>query len=84
MDIKLYYAPTTCALAPYITLTEAGADFETVALNFRKGEHKKHRGRQRQKKATAKASPLIALHRLRTVIPASPITPPSTVQMSFK
>jgi glutathione S-transferase len=40
MNIKLYYAPTTCALAPYITLTEAGADFEPVRLNLRKGDHK--------------------------------------------
>jgi hypothetical protein len=24
MEILLYYAPITCALAPYITLTEAG------------------------------------------------------------
>ena len=39
MNIKLYYAPITCALAPYITLTEAGADFETIPLNFRQGEH---------------------------------------------
>ena len=30
MKIALYYAPNTCALAPYLTLTEAGADF--VAL----------------------------------------------------
>ena len=40
MDIKLYYAPTTCALAPYITLTEAGADFEVMPINMRKGENK--------------------------------------------
>jgi glutathione S-transferase len=39
MDIVLYYAPTTCALAPYITLTEAGARFEARPLNFRKGQH---------------------------------------------
>ena len=25
MEIVLYYAPITCALAPYVTLTEAGA-----------------------------------------------------------
>src|SRR5215470_8715278 len=31
MKIALYYAPNTCALAPYITLTEAGADFEVAA-----------------------------------------------------
>ena len=39
MKIQLYYAPTTCALAPWATLTEAGANFETVAMNFRKAEH---------------------------------------------
>ena len=36
MDIALYYAPHTCAIAPYITLTEAGADFEVRPLNLRK------------------------------------------------
>ena len=36
MEIELYYAPNTCALAPYVTLTEAGADFEVRPLNFRK------------------------------------------------
>lgn len=35
MDITLYYAPNTCALVPYVTLTEAGAPFRTHALNFR-------------------------------------------------
>jgi glutathione S-transferase len=39
MDIVLYYAPITCALAPYITLTEAGAEFEVRPLNFGKGQH---------------------------------------------
>ena len=39
MDIVLYYAPITCALAPYITLTEANAKFEARPLNFRKGQH---------------------------------------------
>ena len=39
MEIVLYYAPNTCALAPYITLTEAGADFETRPLNFRKRQN---------------------------------------------
>src|SRR3954468_20056584 len=39
MEIVLYYAPITCALAPYITLTEAGAKFEVRALNLGKGEH---------------------------------------------
>src|SRR5258708_12302960 len=39
MQIALYYAPITCALAPYITLTEAGANFEVRPLNFRKGQH---------------------------------------------
>jgi glutathione S-transferase len=40
MDIVLYYAPNTCALAPYVTLTEAGAAFEVKPLNFRKGQNK--------------------------------------------
>ena len=39
MEIALYYAPITCALAPYITLTEAGAKFEIRTLNFGKGQH---------------------------------------------
>ena len=39
MKIDLYYAPNTCALAPYITLTEAGADFEARPLNYRKRQN---------------------------------------------
>ncbi len=35
MKIVLYYAPHTCALAPYITLTEAGADFSVETVNLR-------------------------------------------------
>jgi glutathione S-transferase len=40
MNIVLYYAPTTCALASYIALTEAGADFDVRSVNMKKGEHK--------------------------------------------
>ncbi|NQU71393.1 MAG: glutathione S-transferase family protein [Rhodospirillales bacterium] len=40
MKIQLYYAPNTCALAPYITLTEAEADFEAVPLNFGAAQNK--------------------------------------------
>ena len=39
MEIALYYAPHTCALAPYVTLTEAGANFEVRPLNFRKRQN---------------------------------------------
>lgn len=39
MQLVLYYAPITCALAPYITLTEAGADFEVRPVNLRKSQH---------------------------------------------
>jgi len=39
MELALYYAPNTCALAPYVTLTEAGADFEARPLNFRKRQN---------------------------------------------
>ena len=40
MKIELYYAPNTCALAPYISLTEANATFEARPLNFRAQENK--------------------------------------------
>ena len=40
MEILLYYAPITCALAPYITLTEANAEFDVRPLDFRKGQNK--------------------------------------------
>ncbi|MBT3793424.1 MAG: glutathione S-transferase family protein [Rhodospirillales bacterium] len=40
MEIQLYYAPITCSLVPYITLTEAGAEFEVMPINMRKGQNK--------------------------------------------
>jgi glutathione S-transferase len=40
MKLTLYYAPITCALVPYITLTEAGADFDVRPVNLRNGEHR--------------------------------------------
>jgi glutathione S-transferase len=40
VKIALYYAPVACSLAPYITLTEAGADFEVRPINLRAGQHK--------------------------------------------
>ena len=39
--LKLFYAPQTCALASHIALEEAGADYETVRVDFRTGEQKK-------------------------------------------
>ncbi|MEC7489401.1 MAG: glutathione S-transferase family protein [Pseudomonadota bacterium] len=39
MDIILYYAPTTCALVPYVTLTEAQVEFEVRRVNFGKQQH---------------------------------------------
>jgi glutathione S-transferase len=39
VEITLYYAPITCALAPYITLTEAGAKFDVRPLDFKKGQN---------------------------------------------
>ena len=39
MKLKLYYAPVACSLVPYVTLTEAGADFEVEAINMGKGQH---------------------------------------------
>ena len=40
MDILLYYAPIACSLAPYITLTEAGAKFEVAPINLKKNQQK--------------------------------------------
>ena len=39
MKITLYYAPIACSLVPYVTLTEAGAEFDVHVVNFMKGEH---------------------------------------------
>ena len=39
--LKLYYAPGTCALASRIALEEAGAEFETVRIDFRNNEQRK-------------------------------------------
>ena len=39
MPLTLYYAPNACSLVPYVTLTEAGADFDVRPLNFRKSQH---------------------------------------------
>jgi glutathione S-transferase len=38
MTLALCYAPQTCATVPFITLTEAGADFEVMNLNSRSGQ----------------------------------------------
>ena len=40
MKLTLCYAPQTCATVPFITLTEAGADFEVQDLNSRAGQLK--------------------------------------------
>src|SRR5919112_5539531 len=38
MQIVLYYAPIACSLVPYVTLTEAKANFESLPVNLRKGQ----------------------------------------------
>lgn len=40
MKLTLFYAPMTCALVPFVTLTEAGAAFEVQNLNTRTNEHR--------------------------------------------
>lgn len=39
MKLTLYYSPVTCSLVPYVTLMEAGAEFEVRTVNFSKGDH---------------------------------------------
>ena len=38
--LKLFYAANTCALASHIALVEAGADYETVRIDFRTDEQR--------------------------------------------
>lgn len=40
MKLTLYYAPMTCALVPYVALTEAGADFDVQNVNTRTGQNR--------------------------------------------
>lgn len=39
MKLALYYAPIACSLVPFVTLTEAGADFEVRPINMQKGQN---------------------------------------------
>ncbi len=34
MDIVLYYAPIACSIVPYVTLTEAGAEFAVRPISL--------------------------------------------------
>ncbi|MBN8920787.1 MAG: glutathione S-transferase family protein, partial [Rhizobiales bacterium] len=36
--IVLYYAPIACSLVPYVTLNEAGADFEVRPISIKNGQ----------------------------------------------
>jgi glutathione S-transferase len=38
MKLTLHYAPVACSLVPFVTLTEAGADFDVVPVNLAKGQ----------------------------------------------
>jgi glutathione S-transferase len=40
VKLELYYAPKTCALVPFVALTEAGADFTVHNMNSRSGQLK--------------------------------------------
>jgi glutathione S-transferase len=39
MKLTLFYAPMTCALVPFVALTEAGAPFEVESFNTRANAH---------------------------------------------
>jgi len=40
VQLKLFFAPNTCAFVPFVALTEAGADFEVQPVNTRTNQHK--------------------------------------------
>jgi len=40
MEILLCYAPIACSLVPYVTLTEASANFEVRTINLRKEQQR--------------------------------------------
>ena len=40
MNLILYYAPMTCALVPFVTLSEVGAAFQTRNVNTRANQQK--------------------------------------------
>jgi len=39
MKLTLCYVPFSCALVPYVKLTEAGAEFEVMTVDFGIGQH---------------------------------------------
>ncbi len=39
-DLKLFYAPGVCSLAPHIVLEETGVSYEPVAIHFKAGEQR--------------------------------------------
>jgi len=41
--MKLYYAPKTSAFVPHLVLEEAGADFELLVLDLKRGEQRSDR-----------------------------------------
>lgn len=38
--LKLFYSPSSCALASHIALEEAGADYTVVRIDFSKSEQR--------------------------------------------
>ncbi len=39
MKLTLAYSPVACSMVPYILLSEANAEFDTLVVNLGKGEH---------------------------------------------
>lgn len=39
MKLQLYYAPRACSLVPFVALTEAGAAFDVIDVNFARRQH---------------------------------------------
>lgn len=74
MKLTLCYAPMTCALVPYVTLTEAGAEFEVQNVNTRSGQNR-----------TPEFLALNPKHKVPVlVIDGEPLTENVAIQISFK
>ena len=66
MELALYYTANTCALAPCVTLTEAGADFRGPAAQFPQAAEFYARLPEDQPELLLRPNPKIEMSRFKT------------------